>query len=83
MAIKYLQTFEVKGNGAFPLDMLRYDRCFPATESDSRKIADTEFSVGVNTHSIKLCRYVSVRQTPTVDRWNSFLWKVVPDSITI
>ena len=27
--------FEVQGRGEFPLDMLRYDLCWPATEGDA------------------------------------------------
>lgn len=31
----------VSGQGRFPVDMFRYDRCFPASENDSYLIMDT------------------------------------------
>lgn len=30
----YVMRFTVTGKGRFPLDMLRYDSCFPATQGD-------------------------------------------------
>lgn len=31
----------IKFRGTFPYDMLRYDRCFPASPEDSAKLGDT------------------------------------------
>lgn len=46
MALKYKQTFTVKGTLQFPIDMPRDDDCFPFDESDRGKIEqamDTRF----------------------------------------
>lgn len=62
-------TFDVEGRGDFPLDMLRYDLCWPATEDDSRLVA----------HAVRTAdRPVRLRglKLPTVARWASFGWKV-------
>lgn len=37
----YVHEFEVEGDTMFPLDMLRYDGCFPAEEFASYRIATT------------------------------------------
>ncbi len=63
----------VKGRGAFPIDMLRYDSCVPATESDSYRIAgpeDEERRIRLRTFS------ENVRDNgPTLGRWQSFGWE--------
>jgi hypothetical protein len=60
-------TFAVEGEGDFPIDMLRYDKCWPATERDSHVIA------------YKNRRTVELRSlTGSTDRrWASFGWRVV------
>ena len=61
----------VSGSGTFPYDMLRYDRCVPATESDSYVMAGTE------QRKVTLIMFSSLRNGgPTDDRWKSFSWKV-------
>lgn len=35
-----LLHFTVEGRGDFPLDMLRYDACYPFTEHDTRMLSD-------------------------------------------
>jgi len=65
--------FTVKGLGAFPLDMLRYDAAFPATEIDAGKMHLTfrnfrePIEVTLMTNSIGV----------TTARWESFGWKVI------
>lgn len=64
----------VMGTGQFPVDMLRYDACWPASEEDSGIIASTFSSFG--------SWRVHVRRRPlekrkdknywTVGRWKSF-----------
>jgi len=34
----YVVTFKVRGSGAFPLDMLRYDACHPTRPDDVSKL---------------------------------------------
>ena len=71
--------FTVRGSYPFPLDMLRRDECFPATEQDAAKIADTydEPSLVVE---VRLAQYVPLgrRDTVTTRRWESRCWKVLP-----
>ena len=69
------KTFWVVGSGLFPFDMLRYDHCFPYTETDSGVIEKT-------THRHSRSGPVSVMletaspNAPTVGRWESFGWTV-------
>ena len=39
-SLKWEHFAEITGNRAFPIDMLRYDSCMPATERDARTIED-------------------------------------------
>lgn len=59
-----IHTFEVKFNGQFPTDMLRYDKCWPATEQDAYTIA----------HSVHMYRTVKLCgiSPPNGNRWLSF-----------
>jgi hypothetical protein len=62
-----LYKFVVEGSGAFPVDMLRYDRCTPCDAED----VDWCFAV----EGKRSAMMVST-QHPTVERWNSFGWSV-------
>lgn len=64
--------FSVQGSGAFPMDMLRYDLCWPATETDANMLG-TVGAFGTN-------RTISLKglKPPTSNRWASFSWRVVP-----
>jgi len=90
MAIKKSVTFTVRGTGEFPLDMLRYDQCRPA--SDTNAIAITaKYGDGDNLlfdetghHRIRTVTLITDRVDlfrreiiPCRDRWKSFLWHVV------
>lgn len=65
-----LRTFTVEGTGDFPIDMLRYDACWPATPTDSAVIQykNTERRVVLEMMS-------SFPNTPK--RWESFGWAIV------
>jgi len=69
----YIITFEVAGGGAFPLDMLRYDHCFPNSTGDA-------FALAEDRHTgtpVKLIAYSNSNDwEPTKDRWASFGWTV-------
>lgn len=83
--IKRPVHFTVEGVGRFPVDMLRYDACYPARGDDAAAIA-TSLDVrksGV-THTIRLTTLRAYMPDvnpaavgPTVDRWLSFGWRVV------
>ncbi len=66
-----LTRFVVDGKGPFPLDMLRRDRCFPATEGDSSAIAATIISRRITLYSVQRSWNL------TKDRWASFGWRVI------
>lgn len=69
-------SFQVEGRGSFPLDMLRYDQCWPAGPEDVAKMGlDRE------QRTVKLNRATHHRlHGPTFERWRSFGWSVVPQS---
>ena len=62
--------FTVMGRNDFPMDMLRYDLCWPSSERDSTRI------------SIPTPRNINLKglKTPTAARWASFGWEVVEAS---
>ncbi len=83
--MRYVQTFYVTGSLSFPLDMLRYDACFPASQD-----AVGELIAALGTHRerpkpfwrVELARYVRTKtEMPTVDRWASFMYEVEAKSI--
>lgn len=65
----YRQTFKVKYKNSFPLDMLRYDRCYPATQQDVSVIMlispHIEFEVEIQ-------RIIFDKKQLPSERWNSF-----------
>lgn len=66
--------FRVEGRGAFPLDMLRYDMCYPARGEDAIAM---EWDLDPNfreTRSVWLVAHAS--SAPTIGRWASFGWRV-------
>lgn len=65
------------GSGQFPLDMLRYDCCFPASQNDVATISKTLHRPGNELHTVTL-RYVREYKPngPTDARWESFGWHV-------
>lgn len=68
---KKYRTFAVAtGKGPFPMDMLRYDCCFPAKAEDAHEINSTK-----DFRAIALAQdhdKATGRWTP--DRWASFGW---------
>ena len=79
MAATKLYTFTVEGTGAFPIDMLRYDQCWPNSGShDAQAIANSfhERNVGAPWR-ITLTTSNNSKTVPTIGRWESFGWKVV------
>jgi hypothetical protein len=68
MALKE-KRFMVRGSGHFPLDMLRYDRCYPAGQDDVSKVAE-----GPELRSVNVTAPYGAL---TVARWASFGWSVL------
>lgn len=69
---KFYATFKVKGFGRFPVDMLRYDRCFPTRETDSYKIVHA-IENGGDTWEVGVSAFCETKTwKPTEGRWKSF-----------
>lgn len=64
-------TFVVSGRGRFPVDMLRYDECWPIDGASADALVaddqDARREVKLRSHR---------RASPTLDRWASFGWHV-------
>jgi hypothetical protein len=74
---EYRQTeVTVRGRGTFPLDMLRYDRCIPTSESDTNRMHYPQLEYQI----FKLYRLSSEGTKATAGRWKSFGWEVISDS---
>lgn len=74
-----ITEFTVTGTGAFPVDMLRYDGCYPATTEDALSLvmdrADPKYR---EPRTIRLRSRGEGRKgsEPTTGRWSSFMWRV-------
>jgi hypothetical protein len=64
----------VVGDRPFPIDMLRYDLAFPATETASSSIASTFGREGRRV--VRSIRIKSPKRELTTGRWESFGWEV-------
>jgi hypothetical protein len=73
MSGKYYQTFIVNTRFEFPIDMLRYDSAFPATEQDSGKISRS-LTDHESPLEVTIGRFVDTKKSnpPTIERWQSF-----------
>ncbi len=71
MAMK-MRTYTVRGRLPFPLDMLRYDSCWPDSAVDTTQIAESLARVERKVYTVHLSSY----NAPTIARWNSFSWGV-------
>lgn len=77
-----VSTVVVEGRFSFPIDMLRYDSCVPATGADASIVCG---------HATALTRVTLRRfyqpdgeRMPTSERWASFGWLVVSvDGVTV
>lgn len=71
-----VQHIEVEGIGPFPIDMLRYDSAWPATQADAAAISNS-LTVGGANPTIKLLRMAPDRYVgPNEARWRSHGWQV-------
>lgn len=71
MGLRDAATFTVTGRGDFPFDMLRHDRCYPATGEDAAKLERPD---SPTQRAIRLVACTVAEITP--DRWASFGWRV-------
>jgi len=73
-------TFTVSGKVPFPLDMLRYDACWPVTGEDAAEMEDSIHRRRDPKSGLMIRRRIKLttsnESAPTVGRWESFLWEV-------
>lgn len=72
MAAAKTYRYTVGGHGGFPLDMLRYDCCWPERGVDVVAIVDLTQNVTSMWHAVQLVS----NKPPTEERWGSFGWRV-------
>lgn len=72
MACK-MYEFVVEGWGCFPVDMLRYDACWPMTQEDVGRMPLRATDRVMPTVRVKMASH----RAPTPERWASFGWKVI------
>lgn len=69
--------FEVVGQTAFPIDMLRYDSCFPETVQDSKMIKESLESPNSGMRTVGLvCLTGKTDWRPATDRWRASGWTI-------
>lgn len=79
----WITRFKVQGSGSLPLDMLRYDTCYPATQAD---VSQSQLDDSAPLREIELERLSeskSAAERLTFGRWQSFGWNVVEGSVRI
>jgi hypothetical protein len=72
----YLFRFTVEGKGPFPFDMLRYDHAYPATQEDVNVMSNEYLAIQRSERHVNLRMYCFAKDGPTMDRWESFGWRV-------
>lgn len=75
----YRTRYVVEGVPPIPLDMLRYDQSFPATEQDAGRAGLSVYEHDGTPVRVTLDHHHTEKswRGPTPDRWDSFLWRVV------
>lgn len=84
---RFLCTVKVEGEGHFPVDMLRYDHCWPASSDDAVSVGsyamERKTVMVTNIHYVHgNTRKIECSEAFTVDRWRSFGWHVQGTSFT-
>lgn len=74
----YLHFARITWAGSFPVDMLRYDHCFPVCEQHAREMEASQWSPG-ESHTAIVARYSHSAKWPfTPARWDSFCARCEP-----
>jgi len=76
MAQPKVYAYTVGGTLTFPLDMLRYDNCWPAMGVDVDALGNALARYAERTHKGPLTVRMLSHKVPTVARWESFGWSV-------
>ena len=74
-SLRWEHRFQVRGSAHFPLDMLRYDHCYPDAQQVAADLSSGEYN---NVRTITLVQHTDTQQPQvTHDRWKSFGWPVL------
>lgn len=73
MAQPKIYQYTVRGFGNFPIDMLRFDQSWPASEAESGNITRPPFEGVIKMRDVVLR---TIRPQVTDGRWISFGWTV-------
>ena len=75
-----IRSFTVRGVGAFPVDMLRRDACYPSDTGDALSIACSweEHPTKARERTVRLS--TTSITAPHVERWASYGWAVLSES---
>lgn len=72
------KRFTVEGPGPFPIDMLRYDSCWPFSSADAIRI-EASHRRNAPTHGpFRVTLETNAEHAPTDGRWSSFGYTVLP-----
>ena len=74
-SLKYRHVVEVTTSNSFPVDMLRYDSCFPLTETDALviQLSLNPMVYEYKEYRVRVARYYDTKFIRwSEDRWNSF-----------
>ncbi|HYL22470.1 MAG TPA: hypothetical protein VEU74_11965 [Gemmatimonadales bacterium] len=76
------QVLPTRG-GFFPIDMLRYEAAYPASESDSGKMQNRCGPHFEPVEPVTIEKLHHSDKSPHLcdGRWQSFGWKIVPESV--
>lgn len=78
MSGRPLKCFAVEGVGIFPFDLLRRDRCWPATAEDARLIGLHPASGDTDAQRTRYVRLETARASaPSRTRWRQRGWPVI------
>jgi len=80
MAKKVRHRLEVSGTGRFPVDMLRYDACYPASSKDVEKLCATLYGDRPPRGPWTIEVASQVTAPWALERWTSFGCKMVEKS---
>lgn len=78
----YITDFTVTGSGEFPLDMLRYDSCWPVGTVDAGNLcicpdrSAEDRTSWLTQRTIKMRMIGHTKLGPTLERWRSYGWTV-------
>ncbi len=89
MPIKFegVHKFTVEGRGRFPIDMLRFDRCWPRDTDATANIdwamyPELDAKRNIGPYRVTLLHNDERRHwEPTAARWSSFGWSVVSHEV--